>query len=407
MAEFDDRFDQAKRIPVPDLEPRIDRQASIGGGPATDGDPASPARSRVLAGVVALVVFVAAGAFAWQAFRPGEQAPADGSSVAADVLRVRCDADSIEVLTPVVAARSDGLHVAPHVTGLREAEVAIMSATDPWTSYWSGSDGVDGEFVRGVPLGQATVHCESGPNQGDGPERLFATFEVADPEGVVADYRLACTNVSEAEADVEHEFRFPPVDPATESEEMEAFWHLSWIRDNLQGLALSDVVEPAGYPDPEVVGLPVSRLVRDGDVIGAFSVAMVGSPEDIADEDRIESVDPNDPGAGHLIPMTYVIRARLCADAGVTLRGAHAPTWSSDVGESIFEGASVAGATSSEPSGPWEGVELARATLKEAILAAHEEGTSLTDDEVHDLMFAIWEARKHACELDPSNERCE
>ena len=48
-----------------------------------------------------------------------------------------------------------------------------------------------------MPPGEATVHCESGPQQQDGPEQLSATFSFRyDPNGVFTDDRPDCPDVT-------------------------------------------------------------------------------------------------------------------------------------------------------------------------------------------------------------------
>jgi hypothetical protein len=220
----------------------------------TGDDDHPPTRKRLIAGALALVVFIVAGAFAWQAFRPNDRLSLDEPSVS-DVLRIRCDAQSIEVLTPVVAAQPDGLHVDADVTGLTDPIVGLRSKSDPNSTYYSGSDGVDGVFVRQLPLGEATVFCESGPSEGDGPEDLSGSFTIVDPNGVFTDYQLSC-------ADGEGVGGSPDGIPTARSPE-EA------ITSQVDGTRSSDVIERAGYPKPGQQG-PIYRLTRDGKIIGWF-----------------------------------------------------------------------------------------------------------------------------------------
>jgi hypothetical protein len=220
----------------------------------TSDDDHPPTRKRLIAGALALVVFIVAGAFAWQAFRPNDRLSFAEPSVS-DVLRIRCDAQSIEVLTPVVAAQPDGLHVDADVAGLADPGVGLKSKSDPNAAYYSGSDGVDGVFVRQLPLGEATVFCESGPIHSDGPEGLSGSFTIVDPNGVFTDYQLSC-------ADGEGVGGSPDGVPTARSPE-EA------ITLQVDGTRSSDVIERAGYPKPGAQG-PIYRLTRDGKIIGWF-----------------------------------------------------------------------------------------------------------------------------------------
>jgi hypothetical protein len=222
----------------------------------TGDDDHPPTRKRLIAGALALVVFIVAGAFAWQAFRPNDRLSFAEPSVS-DVLRVRCNAQSIEVLTPVVAAQPDGLHVDADVTGLTDPIVGLKSKSDPNATHYSGSDGVDGVFVRQLPLGEATVFCESGPSEGDGPEDLSGSFTIVDPNGVFTDYQLSC-------ADGELVGGYPVPDGGPRSPE-EA------ITSQVEGSKSSDVIERAGYPVLAPPG-PIYRLARDGRIIGWFLV---------------------------------------------------------------------------------------------------------------------------------------
>ena len=220
----------------------------------TSDDDHPPTRKRLIAGALALVVFIVAGAFAWQAFRPNDRLSLAEPSVS-DVLRIKCDAQSIEVQTPVVAAQPDGLHVDADVTGLAEPIVGLRSKSDPNATHYSGSDGVDGVFVRQMPLGEATVFCESGPSEGDGPEDLSGSFTIVDPNGVFTDYQLSC-------ADGEGVGGSPDGVPTARSPE-EA------ITSQVEGSMSSDVIERAGYPVLAPPG-PIYRLTRDGKIIGWF-----------------------------------------------------------------------------------------------------------------------------------------
>jgi len=76
MDSLKDRFDLAKQIPTPDLSSMVGDRLGQAAPPNIDELHAGP---RLLAGAVALLVFVVAGAFAWSAFRPTSNA-APGSA---------------------------------------------------------------------------------------------------------------------------------------------------------------------------------------------------------------------------------------------------------------------------------------------------------------------------------------
>jgi hypothetical protein len=180
-----------------------------------------------------------------------EMSTSDGGEVS-DRLIVRCDETGIEVLTPVVAAQPDGLHVQARVSGLRDPEIELRSEAQPGFAWWSGSSGVDGEFVRDVHVGAAIVHCESGPGQSDGPEDFEARFEIVDPDGHFVEYGLDCR-------DAETIASVPTSDQAPDPIEL--------IRSTLPGTRAQDVIERAGYREsgPRVW----FRIVREGSVIAS------------------------------------------------------------------------------------------------------------------------------------------
>jgi hypothetical protein len=272
MTDIDDLFERAKEIPVPELATDVSRRVrSPGSPPGTDGPGHPPVRQRAMAVLVSLAVVGAAGALLWRASGSASDASSAPPGVS-DVLRVRCDADSIEVLTPVVAAQADGLHVVATVSELSDPEIRLRSSVEPsYLQHWSGSSGVEGEFVRELAIGGATVHCESGPYQGDGPEDLTAPFTLVDPEGVFVEYRLACSN--------EVHFGPPQVDewmndgPPSESLDLDNPEEL--VRDMVSGILPDDIVERAGYVggSPE---RPFVRVVRDGEIAGFFWLSRAG-----------------------------------------------------------------------------------------------------------------------------------
>jgi hypothetical protein len=174
-----------------------------------------------------------------------------------DVLRIRCTPTEIEVLTPVVAAQPDGLHVLAEIQGLADPEVAIRSDGHPDSEWWSGSSGTDGEFVRNVPPGRAVVRCESGPEQGDGPEELETRLEIVDPTGVTVPYTLGCERPEAIGPGGSLAVRADTLDGA--------------VREGVRGVLDSDAIEEAGYVASDSAWR-IARLVRDGNVVAFFHV---------------------------------------------------------------------------------------------------------------------------------------
>jgi hypothetical protein len=223
--------------------------------PGTSADADGPsARKRVIAGVLAIAVFIAAGLFAWEIFRPSDPLP-PAQADASDVLRIRCDAQSIDVLTPVVEAQPDGVHVLAEVSGIRQPQVLLSSKANPTGLFSSGAQGVDDVFVVALPPGLATASCLSIPLQSGGPT---GSFSVVDPEGVFKAYHLTCEDPKWAGTSRND---LSDVVPAATPEEAFAL--------HVNGLMAEDVIEPAGYP-MDASRWDFYRLTREGQVIGWF-----------------------------------------------------------------------------------------------------------------------------------------
>jgi hypothetical protein len=268
MTTLDERFDQAKELPVPELRSDVDRRLE-GPTPTTpeEGPTGPTTRQRLLAGGVAGAIFIVAAALFWFTAHnaPGGPASSDVQDQS-NVLLVRCDAQSIEVLTPVVVAQPDGLHVKASVTGLTDPDVSVRSSGDPLFAVASGGSDVDSEFVRDLPPGDATVHCESGPWQGDGPEDLEASFSFIDPNGVFTDYLPSCADALTLEP------REPSMSDWIASQE-ETLSPIETVLAQVTGIQSSDVVERAGYAEVASERW-IIRVTRDGQIIGSF----FGSP---------------------------------------------------------------------------------------------------------------------------------
>jgi hypothetical protein len=257
MTRLQDRFNQAKQIPTPDLADELRHRLGYDAHPVEAGR--NPIGQRVLVGAVALIIFLVAGAFAWRAFRPGTAMTASGAP--SDVLQVQCDANSVQVSTPVVAAQADGVHILGSVTGIPDADILVRSSGDPSATYASASSGVDGEFVRGVPPGDARVGCASDPmNESRMNDALTASFTIVDPDGFFVPYVPGCSDTAGIGPPRIVFTDQPP--PATPEDA---------VRSDIDGLQPDDVVELAGYVQAREA-LQIVRITRDGDIIGSFHV---------------------------------------------------------------------------------------------------------------------------------------
>jgi hypothetical protein len=219
-------------------------------------------------------------------------APTDASD-ASPTLQIRCDGTGTDVLTPVVAAQSDGVHIAFAQAGAQSGVSLFPPAR---------VDGVVGvgvprdaeSTVVDIPVGAARITCGyPGPDQDPTSRdelRQSQPFTLVDPEGLWHDDILDC-------APAEQVF---PESPALSV----------WAEGNpvqsdpaavlprvIPGILPTDAVDYAGYPQGEHHESRW-RVVRDGRV-----VALVPSPF-------------NQTGRLHLSPV------EACGDAGIGTRGA-------------------------------------------------------------------------------------
>ena len=164
---------------MPPIDATFQRLSTVGSLPALgrsschgvgeQGHTASVQRVALAAFVVALV-----GACA----DPPVALPTAGE--ASDTLEIRCDGATTEVLTPIVQARMDGVHLVHENTSEHE----LLTQTDPQ------GDGVPpGETSLRLPIlpGSARFRCltltdELDPGVGGG----WARFDVLAPEGWVS-----------------------------------------------------------------------------------------------------------------------------------------------------------------------------------------------------------------------------
>jgi hypothetical protein len=245
--------------PPAGLRARVDR------GSSGDGVPPGPEpRQRIVAAVVATLVFAVAAGFAYDAFRGDPSAPLDDQPsprpvVLADTLQLRCTAGGTEILTPNVRTHEDGVHVEVVEAGAA-GDVVFAIAGSSWVTGRAGDDLATGSFVRGLFVGSNSVVC-TGTDEGAAPPPTagWATFEVVD------DGRDDWTSVQlpcppNAWEPINAHIAAPQEADLLDSD---VVMRLSEIQPN-------DTVELAGY-----VMSPLNRtvrVVRDGVVIAWFEV---------------------------------------------------------------------------------------------------------------------------------------
>jgi hypothetical protein len=174
-------------------------------------------------------------------------------------LRIRClPDDQIEVLTPIVIAQPDGLHVEV-LDPPPDAQVGLQALAYPEVSWWSGSSELSAPFIRPVPEGEAEVWCIVQPYQTIPDPSRRGSFTIIDPAEVFRSYGLECGASAEQHLDFGYGDASPSMDAA--------------VREVLPGVLVTDTVEQAGYipGDPEWPWL-VARVVRAGSVIGRVDI---------------------------------------------------------------------------------------------------------------------------------------
>jgi hypothetical protein len=185
--------------------------------------------------------------------------PGACSAIGCPVLRIRClPDDHVEVLTPVVIAQPDGLHVEVVDDPPLDANVGLQSLALPNVSWWSASSGVSAPFLRPVPEGDAEVWCIVQPFAVVPDASRRGAFTIVDPEDVFRSYALECGTAGEWQIDLGG-------DAAASVE--------AAVRQQFANLLDTDTVERAGYipGDPEWPWL-VARVVRAGSVVAWVAI---------------------------------------------------------------------------------------------------------------------------------------
>jgi hypothetical protein len=222
---------------------------------APSGDGLLPTRQRVVAGVVAFGVFIAAASFVWLS-RP--QAPRTageggrGQSGIPSVLAVVCSDAGADVSSPQVAVQEDGVHV--HVDnpgGFDEVVLEPIGDPNPWR-FWSGSSGLDGPFIRESEPGRWRVGCVRGEQQDPTAVVGWSAVELIDPNAFWIPTTLACGEGDE----LTHNEPAPIPKVAGESPEQAIA--------RVLGLREGDLVEEAGYRDSY---RQPYRIIRSGEVV--------------------------------------------------------------------------------------------------------------------------------------------
>lgn len=179
-----------------------------------------------------------------------------GREEAPETARIVCGRDGTRVLTPVVKARSDGVHLV--IDNRLDAE-AGYSFEDPAGGGEGGSAPRGGsKHVVGYPPGEARVGCEKPPVDGVGTD--YQTFRVVDPEGFYKPVELQCQGGMAVGGG-------PQYAAGAEGKEGDP---VEMVRRGLSNrLREGDTVELAGYPESQ--DRRIVRVVRDGRVVATVA----------------------------------------------------------------------------------------------------------------------------------------
>ncbi len=168
----------------------------------------------------------------------------------ADVAQVTCDGTSTQVLTPDVAAQSDGVHIS--VTNTSSSDLSLQFKDVGGDNAPVGTN----EVVWPIAPGPLQLRCMD-PNADAGTPGGYVQLGVYDPQGFYVPFDLQCATGQAVggNADYVTGAKGEQGDP------------VDITKKNATGLLPSDTVEAAGYPQaPE----RIVRVVRDGNVVANF-----------------------------------------------------------------------------------------------------------------------------------------
>lgn len=182
--------------------------------------------------------------------QPGSSGSDDSAPGLAEIV---CRRDgSTELLTPSVDARADGVHV----------RVENQSGEDV------SMNGLGGDFRQGVseaalsvPPGRVEVACWPYSRHG-GPEPSTTPLEVTDSQSHWVRFELECPQddlIGSSISDYAGGSTGKKGDP------------VDIVRQAVKGLASSDVLERARYPEQ---ANPVVRIIREGDMVGVAGLTL-------------------------------------------------------------------------------------------------------------------------------------
>ena len=171
---------------------------------------------------------------------------------------IRCTRDgTFEVLTPRVAASSDGVHV--HVRNETGEPVSIGG-------FGPDVEQADEIVVARTPPGEVDVSCWPYSKHG-GPEPETERVLIVDPRSYWVDPELECapTGATGTTGGSIYDYVSPAHGEKGQPVEI--------AHRRLNGLRQDDTLEPAGYPDAEY---PLVRVLREGRVAAVMNFGPAG-----------------------------------------------------------------------------------------------------------------------------------
>lgn len=214
-------------------------------------------RGTIAAATGSIVVAILIGFF----LEKGTFMHARGSLAA--VLLMTCDVKGTHVLTPMVVARDDGVHVLVLESGGYEAVEMWGGDRNPvGRTYYTTGHSFAQAFTYPLAPGRWSFACFSGPQSNPrvrGQNGGADVVEVVDPFDSFVPYGLSCPKSDRTG------FPVPIFTPAASVDAL--------VRGQLNGVLVSDEIEPAGYPMGDGRDW---RVVRGGEVVGSLRARAEG-----------------------------------------------------------------------------------------------------------------------------------
>jgi hypothetical protein len=188
----------------------------------------------------------------------GDHSQPDGSVVLPDVLQVICDASSTRVLTPVVRAQPDGLHL--RVDDRAGIGNVLIRPSDPVYGdelvFSSGSRGLDAVYQAAPGTAEILCGVEGGFGETHVDDLPWVSFDIVDPDGYFMPYGLACAR--------QDRHQVPRAEQPGSAEAL--------VEAGIDGVLPTDRVEPAGYAAGDWPFGRWFRVVRSDAIVASLFI---------------------------------------------------------------------------------------------------------------------------------------